>query len=173
MLNRNYLTGTNLISAVNHPKILGCKSSRMIERVCDQPAHIFKALFVLLKKKFVWNGPFTSHCSFCIWGIDKQPSRQVILSESLKNVCFNINHHSQLIRIQRIEHLNLVPGLKNVNFKVIHLIRDPRGTMNSRKGFPSFYIDVSSQEIIMKKVVQEIKLLNLSLREIICNFKSF
>lgn len=47
----------------------------------------------------------------------------------------------KLIRIQRIEHLNLVPGLKNVNFKVIHLIRDPRGTMNSRKGFPSFYID--------------------------------
>jgi len=47
----------------------------------------------------------------------------------------------KLIRIQRIEHLNLVPGLKDVNFKVIHLIRDPRGTMNSRKGFPSFYLD--------------------------------
>lgn len=47
----------------------------------------------------------------------------------------------KLIRIQRIEHLNLVPGLKNVNFKIIHLIRDPRGTMNSRKKFPSFYLD--------------------------------
>ena len=46
----------------------------------------------------------------------------------------------KVIRLQRIEHLELVPGIKDVNFKVIHLIRDPRGTMNSRQAWPNFYL---------------------------------
>ena len=49
----------------------------------------------------------------------------------------------QLIRLQRIEHLALVPGIEDVNLKVIHLIRDPRGTMSSRLAFGTFYLDVS------------------------------
>lgn len=47
----------------------------------------------------------------------------------------------KLIRLQRIQHLELVPGIKDANVYVIHLIRDPRGTMNSRLGFGTFYLD--------------------------------
>lgn len=47
----------------------------------------------------------------------------------------------KLIRLQRIAHLDLVPGISEANIKIIHLIRDPRGTMNSRLGFGTFYLD--------------------------------
>lgn len=47
----------------------------------------------------------------------------------------------KLIRLQRIQHLELVPGIKDANVYVIHLIRDPRGTMNSRIGWGTFYLD--------------------------------
>eukprot|EP00116_Pleurobrachia_bachei_P011104 sb/3471366/ len=47
----------------------------------------------------------------------------------------------KLIRLQRIAHLALVPGIEKSNIRVIHLIRDPRGTMNSRLSFGTFYFD--------------------------------
>jgi len=47
----------------------------------------------------------------------------------------------KLIRLQRIQHLELIPGIKDANIRVIHLIRDPRGTMNSRRKFGTFYLD--------------------------------
>lgn len=47
----------------------------------------------------------------------------------------------KLIRLQRIEHLELVPGIQDSNVYVVHLIRDPRGTMNSRIGWGTFYLD--------------------------------
>ena len=46
-----------------------------------------------------------------------------------------------------------MPGIEDVNIKVIHLIRDPRGTMSSRLAFGTFYLDVSIL-VVYKECVQ-------------------
>lgn len=133
--NVNRLAGNGVIQGVDRESSLLEKRSAYLEQI-TQRCDTASPSFWWMSKGLSCGTPEENQHRFGSESCPKYP--QSLFSKTCKEKDIVA---LKLIRIQRIEHLNLVPGLKNVNFKVIHLIRDPRGTMNSRKKFPSFYID--------------------------------
>eukprot|EP00116_Pleurobrachia_bachei_P006365 sb/3466627/ len=66
-----------------------------------------------------------------------EPSKQILTDR-----CYKLDTTvAKGIRIREISKLGSISNVKNLNVKVIHLLRDPRGTFNSRcHGFPNFYL---------------------------------